>query len=1039
MLAQGLELAGITLTIAGIVEALKSTIETFAEFQRASEVLTAITGDATAAGEAMDRIPAIADQLGQSITNLEAAQQRFASFGVALDQIPGMLQTVSDAAVASGRDFDTTAQSFERMISTGQLMTRGLTQAGITVNQLADAMGMSGATSAELTTAFTDLGTGAEATAARVQILEAATSSIAGISQKTADDAMGSWNQLENAVHEAAVSIGESLAVLGGASSLEPLKLLVQAIDTLLVGTITIVTEVKDALTSVIIALIDSLTAVGQAMLDVAHGDFAKAWQDLSAGGQQAWNDLKAGGQKMTDDLSANAKILDGVWGSTTDDLTNESNKAASGMNALALVAANQKSQFDQVAAAYAAGHTTLSQYTTALTALNKAQVDANNGLQVAATVLLLAENAYRTMSVNAANALTNVNQIAAAVDAGQASWTQYVTALNALNKAQMEVSGGLQSLSTVVALVGVAFEQVNVNAKNAQTNFEAVSAAFNSGDATAQQYTAALNALNKAQLELNDGIQQFHTAVLLAEDDQAKLAVAAQNALTALQAQYAVYQQTGEGLTQLITLTNQYVKAQEAASNGAISWASANLQVSAAESQAELNLANANTLLAQAKQLYDDGAISIGTYNKYVQQAQQAQTALEGSTKSNAAASQAAASAHNSLSTAMNGVTASFKVATGAILSQQDALQQVADNYRQLQINLQNAQTWLAAVQQAYDNNQASGSMLVAALQNLIKAQDALGGATGTTTAAMASQINQLENLAGQSDDTATAITGIGTAATDAAGSVASACSSMIDSINSVQADAFQATQALDQFFNQGGMQGGSGTVQVNPGDVVHTPSGGIAVSSDIGITYEDITVDPLGLHQQQLQEMAQNIAAVQANTSAATTSTAATKAATVATAASTDATTNATAATTDLTSTMAGVGAAVTSAANAVSAATGAISPLVTAAGAVVATAAAVVAGSAGPAGSNTTSQITLGPGVTATPVTSGGAGSNTLVTALPSAFNPTAGQGVTVNVNVNGNTIMGAGGAQQLANTIMNTAIGQLRTVAGLKIGT
>src|SRR5271165_2142418 len=106
-LETGLELAGVTLTLEAIKEALVDCVESFAEFQRAGEALTSITGNADAAAEAMERIPPIANQLAQSIPDLENFQQQLARFGVSLEAIPSAMQAASDASREAGVSFDT--------------------------------------------------------------------------------------------------------------------------------------------------------------------------------------------------------------------------------------------------------------------------------------------------------------------------------------------------------------------------------------------------------------------------------------------------------------------------------------------------------------------------------------------------------------------------------------------------------------------------------------------------------------------------------------------------------------------------------------------------------------------------------------------------------------------------------------------------------------------------------------------------------------------------------------------------------------------
>jgi hypothetical protein len=394
---------------------------------------------------------------------------------------------------------------------------------------------------------------------------------------------------------------------------------------------------------------------------------------------------------------------------------------------------------------------------------------------------------------------------------------------------------------------------------------------------------------------------------------------------------------------------------------------------------------------------------------------------------------------AHNALSSAVSGLAESFKVATGAILSSTDATNQVAEHYRQLQINLVNAHTELDAVQGAYDRNQATAGMLAGALQHLIDAQRALGGATSTTTGEMASQINELRNLAGETAPVAAGLLNIGSAATSAASTVTSALSQIGAAINSVAGDAFQATQALDSFFNNLGTAAGasgSATINAKPGDVIGATLNGITSYVTVGSQ-----ADLIALHDQAMQRLQQHLQAIQNQTSA--------------TVSNTQAVTQSTAQSADDAAKIAAGNAAIAAAASAVASGTGALATAVT----VASTAIQTAAGTVNDAVKSAAQSIVLGsqllapllaavyaPGTfTASPLTlgnvtnlnnstsqDGAPGSKTLTGLAPTGS-------VVMNINVTGNTVTSQSQAQALANTIMATAVSRLRTVAGLKINT
>lgn len=329
----GLELAGIVISLEAIKEATIGALETFGEFQRASEALTAISHNAAAASEAMERIPALADRLGVSITSLEMAQQKFALFGVELEAMPPLFEAIANAAVASGNDFDSVASSFERMDNTGKLMARTLQAAGLNMQDVAKAMDMEGASAKEVTTAFAALGEGAAGAAARAEVLIEATRKMDGIAVATANDITGSWNQMKNAVHEAMVNIGEALSQLSQAGGMSVLKTSIAGVETFVVSLIGYLGQAIDLVRGFSTIAVTEFTALGKAATDAAHGNFAQAWADIKAGDEQMVADFGAMSTKMQADWDANGKIIDKIWASTADGVNESSKNIGSGMD----------------------------------------------------------------------------------------------------------------------------------------------------------------------------------------------------------------------------------------------------------------------------------------------------------------------------------------------------------------------------------------------------------------------------------------------------------------------------------------------------------------------------------------------------------------------------------------------------------------------------------------------------------------------------------------------------------------------------------
>ena len=398
--------------------------------------------------------------------------------------------------------------------------------------------------------------------------------------------------------------------------------------------------------------------------------------------------------------------------------------------------AATAAQSFGNVSAAFNAGQATAAQYTAALTALNKAQEDANNGFQTASTAAALAANAYRTLTVSATNAQTNLSAIATDVASGTATWGQYDAALKQLNTDQEAANNGFQNAHTALLIAQEDFQELGVSVANAYTQFEAVAYAYEIGETGAVQYTAALNALNSAQKALNDGYEDSHTALLIAQNDFANLKTAAANAATVLAATQQAYASNTAGLNQLIAALQGYAKAQDAASGGVVGYAAAVASITAAQDQLKLNLANANTELAAANNLYGQGAITAGVYQTYVAAASKAQQALKGTQDALTTSQQSGAAALKNLSAAQQSTNAVMQdavnastMSTTAYYANVTAIAGISNAHQQLQLNLQNSTQYLEAVTAAVNNGTASGGQLAAALQKVSQAEQALTG----------------------------------------------------------------------------------------------------------------------------------------------------------------------------------------------------------------------------------------------------------------------------------------------------------------------
>jgi trimeric autotransporter adhesin len=565
----------------------------------------------------------------------------------------------------------------------------------------------------------------------------------------------------------------------------------------------------------------------------------------------------------------------------------------SSGTAALMAVAAYQQLQvastnatttFTAVASAYSLGQASLSQYTAALAAMNKAQMDANNGIELAGTAALIAANDYVNIAAKATNAQTTVSALGGAAAAGTASWTQYDAALKQLVTDEEDANNGLVSLATEILVQQEALQNLGVTAANAATAVQAITSVMGTAALGTKAYTDALNALQTAQEAASGGAMNLDTALLQAANAQAAANLAWHNAEVALQAAYEYYMQTGQGVEQLIELTEKLATAQTAASNGVLSWVSAQQELLAQNAQLQINLTNANTLLAQAQQLYEDGAIGLGQLQKAQQAVTTAQDALNGTTKTATTATQALTTAHTGLTTALSGTATAMTSAA------------VVGNDFASSLQIINGQM-VSLGGQATDATDSTNDF-ASSVQVLDGEFTNLGGQAAIATAGMQQFGGSVNVVNGQlvtlgattAPAAAAAIGSVGTAAKGAASQVAD-LSSELDTFMGDLAGATSLSQSLDVAMGDLGGQIGNLSVSLSAGQTYTTHNAGGLAGAGLGfqdpselVGLDNAALQALQFDTMQMTYLGTSTTAATAATTANTTATTANTAATAA-----------------------------------------------------------------------------------------------------------------------------------------------------------
>lgn len=663
--------------------AIESVVEAYGEEQKATLALGALLGDQSQAAAAIDSAKQLADNLGLAQESAFSAQQKLIALGESLQNIPRDLTAIADGAAAMNTSFDTAAQRFDMIVNSGTLMARSLTSIGLNVQDVAKAMDLAGVPASTLTEAFRQL----DETQRAAVLSSAELAKNAGLAATAASGVIGTWNQVKNAIGDAEQEIGKAIDGFSGLATVAvgSIRLIAQAF----VGLVATVKIAVDAIIAGFQALLIPITAVGQAVSDAFTGKIKEIPSDLQAANHAIEDALKSGWSNIQKDASDAGSSVAAVWGTSMQAVATSTQagmtQTINAVQAAQGYAEKLATQFGAISQAFAAGKVTAAQYTDALNALNKAQMDANNGLQNAGTALLLVENGYRELGVAATNAYTDLKATVAAVDAGRASWGQYVDALNTLNTAQKAANDGLEELATAANLADAAYTNLAVDYVNALTELEAVNGEVAKGTSGFIQHEAAVNAAQAAYVKLGDGILNANLAFEQALDNQRDANVSFQNLTIQVDAAYAAWRQTGQGLQQYLDLVAKLPGANEAAANGLLNLATAAEMVGAQHKQLENDLANAQTVLNAVQAGVDNGTVSYGQYQKALEAVKTAQEALNGTTQAHTAATQSATAAQSYFTNSLHGATSAMNDAATVGSTFATSLQYINGQWMQL------------------------------------------------------------------------------------------------------------------------------------------------------------------------------------------------------------------------------------------------------------------------------------------------------------------------------------------------------------------
>jgi len=187
----------------GAFEAVKAIFEMTGQLQLATVSLTALSGSAEQANARLAELRDMAEEEGLSFPALVDANQRMTALGFSTSETQAAMQAAADSAAAMNKDFESTADTLDRLALSGQVSARFLATLGLSTKDLADTMGVA---QDQVVSLFKVLD---EST--RLQVLTTAieqTRGFAGLSQQVADTLPHQWQQVKNAFEDAFQSIG---------------------------------------------------------------------------------------------------------------------------------------------------------------------------------------------------------------------------------------------------------------------------------------------------------------------------------------------------------------------------------------------------------------------------------------------------------------------------------------------------------------------------------------------------------------------------------------------------------------------------------------------------------------------------------------------------------------------------------------------------------------------------------------------------------------------------------------------------------------
>jgi hypothetical protein len=195
--------AALAVTV-GLKEFGEAALEAWASEERAVEALTSLIGSAKVATERIESLKEMALTLAVAEEPLRRINQQMGNLGMTTEQTTVALELAADASRATNHGFEGVSNMMSRMVAYGMAGGRQLMMLGISMKQLADAMGVATSEAGKTFKAM-DM-------SERLEVLSKAMSRYAGLGEKTAKDLTGQWQNFHTQMEFVMQDVGKSMA-----------------------------------------------------------------------------------------------------------------------------------------------------------------------------------------------------------------------------------------------------------------------------------------------------------------------------------------------------------------------------------------------------------------------------------------------------------------------------------------------------------------------------------------------------------------------------------------------------------------------------------------------------------------------------------------------------------------------------------------------------------------------------------------------------------------------------------------------------------